>query len=186
MAFWQDYRQCNFFCFADSITLFKKCIRKKCFLLNLHPDRSNLSIDETTSLYFFLFQKSFNAHARCTRKCFCTTKNYFWVTDWPLTKAIVVCRELRSCTCSWGHDVRSFDRRHLLQNTFKRNTFPSKLSLKKDKVKKDTRKWADIWRSANSEQQIMKWRAYCDPCTTTVFISDDRLPHEWRPPRLAF
>ena len=66
----QDYRQCNFFCFADSITLFKKLIRKKGFLLNLHPDRTNLSIDEPTSLYFFLFQNSFNAHARCTRKCF--------------------------------------------------------------------------------------------------------------------
>ena len=36
------------------------------------------------------------------------------------------------------------------------------------------KKRADIWRSANSVQQIRKWRAYCDPCTTTVFISDDR------------
>ena len=36
-----------------------------------------------------------------------------------------------------------------------------------------------------SEQQIRKWRAYCDPCTTTVFISDDRHPHEW-PPRSNF
>ena len=36
-----------------------------------------------------------------------------------------------------------------------------------------------------SEQQIRKWSAYCDPCTTTFFISDDRHPHEW-PPRLEF
>ena len=36
---------------------------------------------------------------------------------------------------------------------------------------KSIRKWADIWRSANSVQQIRKWRAYCDPCTTTVFIA---------------
>ena len=36
-----------------------------------------------------------------------------------------------------------------------------------------------------SEQQIRKWRAYCDPCTTTFFISDDRHPHEW-PPRSNF
>ena len=47
------------------------------------------------------------------------------------------------------------------------------------------KKRADIWRSANSVQQIRKWRAYCDPCTTTVFISDDRHPHEW-PPRFEF
>ena len=29
MALRQDYRECNVFCFADSITLFKKLIRKK-------------------------------------------------------------------------------------------------------------------------------------------------------------
>ena len=39
---------------------------------------------------------------------------------------------------------------------------------------KTIRKWADIWRSANSVQQITKWRAYCKSCTTTVFISNDR------------
>ena len=48
-----------FFSFADSITLFKKLIRKK--VSYLHPDRRNLSIDEPTSFHFFLFQKSFNA-----------------------------------------------------------------------------------------------------------------------------
>ena len=31
MALRQDYRQCSFFCFADSITLFKKFIGKKRF-----------------------------------------------------------------------------------------------------------------------------------------------------------
>ena len=36
-----------------------------------------------------------------------------------------------------------------------------------------------------SVQQIRKWRAYCDPCTTTVFISDDRHLLEW-PPRFEF
>ena len=101
------------------IHLFKKFIRKQGFLLNLHPDRRNLSIYEPTSLYFFLFQKSFNAHAICTRRCFCTTKNNFWFTDWPLTKAIVVRRELRSCPCSWWRDIFFSDRRHLLQQTFK-------------------------------------------------------------------
>ena len=29
-----------------------------------------------------------------------------------MTKAIVVRRDLRSCTCSWGHDARFIDRRH--------------------------------------------------------------------------
>ena len=43
----------------------------------------------------------------------------FLLTDCPLTKAIVVRRDLRSCTCSLGHDVRFIDRRHLLQQTFK-------------------------------------------------------------------
>ena len=43
---------------------------------------------------------------------------------------------------------------------------------------KSIRKWANIWRSANSVQQIRKWRAYCDPCTTTVFIADDRHPSD--------
>ena len=61
---------------------------------------------------------------------------------------------------------------------------PPKLSLKKNKVEKVCM-WADIWRSANSVTQIRKWRANCDPCTTTVVISDDRHPHEW-PPRLEF
>ena len=103
-------KQCKFFLFCRlyHIHLFKKFIRKQGFLLNLHPDRRNLSIYEPTSLYFFLFRKSFNAHARCTRRCFCTKKNDFWFTDWFLTKAIVVCRELRSCTCSWGRDVFFF------------------------------------------------------------------------------
>ena len=122
MALRQDYRQCKSFfwvCFSDSITLFKKLIGKKVSHLQTCSLIEGLSIDEPTSLYFFLFQKSFNAHARCTRKCFCTTRNKFLVTDWPLTKAIVVRRELRSCTCSWGHDVWFTDRRHLLQQTFK-------------------------------------------------------------------
>ena len=58
---------------------------------------------------------------------------------------------------------------------FERKTSPSKLSLKKNKVEKISESlWADIWRSVNSVQQMRKWRAYCDPCTTTVFISDDR------------
>ena len=35
MALRQDYRQCSFFCFADSITLFKKFIRKKGFLTKM-------------------------------------------------------------------------------------------------------------------------------------------------------
>ena len=80
VALRQDYRERRLFsfCFADSITLFKILIRKKGFPLNLHPNRRNLSIDEPTSLYFFLFQTSFNAHARCTRKCFCTTRNNFY------------------------------------------------------------------------------------------------------------
>ena len=48
-----------FFCFSDAITLFKKLIRKN--VSYLHPDRRNLSIDEPTSLLFFLFQESLNA-----------------------------------------------------------------------------------------------------------------------------
>ena len=76
VALRQDNRECKcFFCFADSITLFRKLIRKKvshliCILIE--------GTDEPTSLYFFLFQTSFNAHARCTRKCFCTTRNNFY------------------------------------------------------------------------------------------------------------
>ena len=64
VALRQDYRQCNLF-FADSIILFKKNYQKKghtiSFFLNLHPGRRNPCIDEPTSLYFFLFQESFNA-----------------------------------------------------------------------------------------------------------------------------
>ena len=82
-----------FFFFAHSITFFKKTYQKKRLPLNLHPNRRNLSIDEPKSLYFFLFQKSFNAQVRCTRKCFCTTRKNFY---------IVVRRDVRSCTCSWG------------------------------------------------------------------------------------
>ena len=93
-----------------------------------------------------------------------------------MTKPILFRRDLRSWTCSWGHDVRFIDQRHLLQQTLKKN-FAVEIIPKEEQGWKSIRKWADIWRSANSVQQIRKWRAYCDPCTTTVFISDDRHPH---------
>ena len=54
--------------------------------------------------------------------------------------------------------------------------FAVKIIPKEEQGWKSIRKWADIWRSANSVQQIRKWRAYCDPCTTTVFISNDCHP----------
>ena len=42
-----------------------------------------------------------------------------------------------SCTCSWGHDVRFLDRRHLsFTADFLRKTSPSKLSLKKKSIRK--------------------------------------------------
>ena len=66
-----------------------------------------------------------------------------------------------------------------------KKNFAVEIIPKEEQGWKSIRKWADIWRSANSVQQIRKWRAYCDPCTTTVFISDDRHPHEW-PPRFEF
>ena len=73
-----------------------------------------------------------------------------------------------------------------------RNVVPSKgcavqnkgITLKIIRLK-NTRKWAGIRRSANSIQQVRKWRAYCDPCTTTFFMSVDRHQHGW-PPRLEF
>ena len=133
---------------------------------------------------FSCFKKSFNTHARCTRKCFCTTKNNFWVAYWPLTKAIVVRRELWSCTCSWGRNVCFLYLRLFYSRLLKKN-LTVEIFPKEEQGWKSIRKWADIWRSANSVQQIRKWRAYCDPCTTTVFISDDRHPHEW-PPRFEF
>ena len=80
---------------------------------------------------------------------------------------MVVRRELRSCTCSWGHDVWFTDRPHLLQQTFKekllRRNYP-----REEKGWKKIRKPVG-WHSANTVQQMRKWRAYCDPCTATVF-----------------
>ena len=123
----------------------------------MHPDRRNLSIYEPTSLYFFLFQKSVNTHAICTRRCFCTTKNNFWFTDWPLTKAIVVRRELWSCPCSWGRDVFFFRSAPSFTADLKKN-FVVETVPKEEQGWKSIRKWANIWRYANSEQQIKKWR----------------------------
>ena len=40
MALRQDYRQYSFFCFADSITLFKKFIRKKGFLTKMDSTKA--------------------------------------------------------------------------------------------------------------------------------------------------
>ena len=72
---------------------------------------------------------------------FCTTTNNFWVTYWPLTKAIVVRRELRSCMCSWGHDVWFTDRRHLLQQTFNlKKNFAIEIIPKEEQGWKNIRK----------------------------------------------
>ena len=125
VAFRQDYRQSKFllffFCFADSITLFKKIISKKvshltCILIegtfpstNQHPCTFSCFISPPTHKQDALE----NAFSQCNEKLFLIH------TERPLTKAIVVRRELRSCTCSWGHDVRFVDRRHLLQQTVK-------------------------------------------------------------------
>ena len=74
----------------------------------------------------------------------------------------------------------------IFYRTLLKKNFLVEIIPKEEQGYKSIRKRVDIWRSANSEQKIKKWRAYCDPCTTTVFISDDRLPHEWRPTRLEF
>ena len=62
-------------------------------------------------------------------------REIIFFTDWPLTKAIVFRRELRSCTCSWGNDVWFTDRRHLLQQTFKEK-LRRRLSQRRTRLKK--------------------------------------------------
>ena len=80
MALRQDYRQCEFlfFLFFWLYHIVQKTYRKKVSQLYTCSLIDGLSIDEPTSLYLFLFQTSFNAHARCTRKCFCTARNNFF------------------------------------------------------------------------------------------------------------
>ena len=64
VALRQDYRECKFFFrFADSITSFKKLIRKKVSHLTYILIKVTFpSTNQHRSLYFFLFQTSSNAH----------------------------------------------------------------------------------------------------------------------------
>ena len=59
--------------FLPNLLLCLKKYQKNGFLLNLHPDRRKLCIEEPTSLYFLLFQLRVLQCSRCTRKCRCTS-----------------------------------------------------------------------------------------------------------------
>ena len=67
------------------MTLFIKRIREKGFLLS---SGRNLTKDEPIILVLFPVSEVLQ-RTRCISRCFCITKNKFWVTDWPLTKTIV-------------------------------------------------------------------------------------------------
>ena len=163
-----------------TLSVFKKRIRKKVPSVVLASSR-NLSHRRTNNLVFFLVLKVLQVlqRTRCSRKCFRTTKNIFLshrLDPWRKELSSIV--QLRTW-CTLLKSASSFTAADVI---FKRETLPSALS-KEEQGWKSFRKWAVIWRPANSVQHISKWRAYCDVCTTTVFISDDRYPHEWPPPR---
>ena len=68
---------------------------------------------------------------RCTRNSFCTTKNNFWVTDGPLTKNYGLVRAADDVT----YVFRSAPS---LTADFWRKTSSPKLSLKKNKVERES------------------------------------------------
>ena len=180
----QDYRQCNFFFVLPTLSLLWKNLseNKVCYLTCIRIE-GTFPLTNQHPCTFSCF-KSSSTNMQDALENVSAQRIIIFKSDWHLTKATVVRRDLRSCTCSWGRDVRFSDRRHLYSRRLKTN-FAVEIIPKEEQGWKSIRKWADIWRSANSEQQVEKRRAYCDPCTTTVFISDDRHPHEW-PPRLKF
>ena len=55
VALRQDYSECNFFFVLQTRS---HCLKNLSEVVNLNPDRRNLSIDEPTSLYFFLSKSS--------------------------------------------------------------------------------------------------------------------------------
>ena len=55
VALRQDYSNCNFFFVLPTRP---HCLKNSSEVVNLNPDRRNLSIDESTSLYFFLSKSS--------------------------------------------------------------------------------------------------------------------------------
>ena len=181
MALRQDYRECIFFCFADSITLFKKLIRKKVSHLTCILIEGTFPSTNQHPCIFSCFKRP-STHMQDA------LENVFAQREIIFTHRLTL-DESSSCpsrpaVCSWGHDVWFIDRRHLYSRLLKKN-FAVEIIPKEEQGWKSIRKWADIWRSANSVQQIRKWRAYCDPCTTTVCISDNCHPREW-PPRFKF
>ena len=98
-----------FFSFADSITLFKKLIREK--------------VSHLTCILIEGTFPSTNQHP-CIFSCFKRPSTHmqdaleYVFAQWE----IILTHRLtlhKSNSCSWGHDVRFIDRRHLLQQTYK-------------------------------------------------------------------
>ena len=117
--------------FADSLTLFKTLVREKVpFLQN--PDGTFPKTNQS-SLYSFLFQKSFNAHDALEDVL--ALRKILFESRIDLSEKTVVENSGVVSASHAAEDVIYLDRRHILMQTFKGNLYHPQY-LKKNMIEK--------------------------------------------------
>ena len=117
--------------FADSLTLFKTLVREKVFFLR-NPDGTFPKTNKS-SLYSFLFQKSFNAHDALEDVL--ALRKILFESRIDLSEKTVVENSGVVSASHAAEDVIYLDRRHILMQTFKGNLHHPQY-LKKNMIEK--------------------------------------------------
>ena len=167
MALRHDYRQCNLFLFSDSITLFKKLIRKKVSYLTCILIKGTFLSTNEHPCTFCCFKRP-STHTQDALENALHNKKYFWshrLTPDESNSCLSGTTVLYMLLRTWCMFFRSIFYSRLLKKNF-----AVEIISKKEQGWKSIRKWTDIWRSANSIEDIRKWRAYCDTCNHCLHL----------------